>query len=130
MKNIYLLFLMAFLLLVSPSFAQPFSWTQAASTHGARWEGMSVAVNNKMYVFTGVYTNTSIGQITYQPISEAYNPATNQWTILPQMPVLVTHEGVAGSDGRADLQHNHKHMEHGSGIACCAGRWRSGFGEQ
>src|SRR6187549_731407 len=101
MKKAFLLAIITLFCIRQEAFAQPFTWTQVASTQGARWEGPSAAVNGKLYVFTGVYTdNQNQGKVTFQPICEVYNPATNQWTSIAQMPVGVTHVGhtLVGTD--------------------------------
>src|SRR5205085_2798063 len=53
------------------------------------------AVNGKLYVFGG-YTNTSI-EATAR--SDVYDPVTNAWRRLPDMPQALTHSGQA-IDGR------------------------------
>ncbi|MDB5302738.1 MAG: N-acetylneuraminic acid mutarotase, partial [Phycisphaerales bacterium] len=59
-------------------------------------EGKSVAVNGKLYVFGGYYKTTPDYQAT--TAAESYDPTTNTWTGLADMPVAETHMGVA-SDG-------------------------------
>ena len=70
--------------------AQQLVWNQAAPTLGDRWEGISVATDDKMYVFTGLFLNPGF---TMQTISEVYDPVENTWTEIAIMPVLANHQG-------------------------------------
>jgi N-acetylneuraminic acid mutarotase len=66
-----------------------FSWTQAASSPLGRYEAAGVAVGGRLYVFGG-YVNASI-QGTKR--SDVYDPATNKWTRIADMPEQLTHCG-------------------------------------
>ncbi|WP_066401753.1 malectin domain-containing carbohydrate-binding protein [Flavisolibacter tropicus] len=66
------------------------SWTTVASSGVGKWVGVSVVVNNKMYVFSG-FDNP---QVHITPKCEIYDPATNTWTYAADMPFPVTHAGI------------------------------------
>jgi N-acetylneuraminic acid mutarotase len=66
-------------------------WSTAAPSPIKRYEAANAVVNNKLYVLGG-YFNSSI-QATRR--SDVYNPATNTWRQLRNMPLPITHAGVA-----------------------------------
>jgi N-acetylneuraminic acid mutarotase len=68
---------------------QQFSWKQVASNPLARFEAAGAAVNGKLYVFGG-YINPQI-QATAR--ADVYNPATNIWARIADMPEPLTHCG-------------------------------------
>jgi len=65
--------------------------TWGAASPVGRYESAGVAVNGKLYVFGG-YTNE---QIQATPRSDMYDPATNTWTRIADMPEALTHSGQA-----------------------------------
>lgn len=70
-------------------------WSTVAEAPLSRSEAQGVTVDGRLYVFGG-YTDTS-----YTPVSrraDMYDPQSNSWTELPDMPMAITHAGVA-SDG-------------------------------
>jgi N-acetylneuraminic acid mutarotase len=67
-----------------------FTWTTVAPSNTPKWVGYSVMVNNKMYVISG-FDNP---QVHTNPKSEVYDPVTNVWTFLADMPFPVTHAGI------------------------------------
>ncbi|HWE02791.1 MAG TPA: carbohydrate-binding protein [Tepidisphaeraceae bacterium] len=75
---------------------QPLVWTTAHNANEGLAEAKSVGVNGLLYVFGGYFTTTPEYQATTS--SEAYNPATDQWTELAPLPVPTTHMGIA-TDG-------------------------------
>jgi len=78
----------------SPTTQGNLKWTGVAGSPVARAEAMGAVANGKVYAFGG-YVDT-----TYHPIKrvDEYNPATNTWTRKNDMPVALTHAGVA-TDG-------------------------------
>jgi N-acetylneuraminic acid mutarotase len=68
------------------------SWSQQASTAQARAEAQGIAVDGRLYVFGGYPSGTNF---TPMVRSDAYNPTTNTWTRIADMPVATTHGGVA-----------------------------------
>ncbi|MBC6608743.1 hypothetical protein H8B13_18085, partial [Hymenobacter sp. BT188] len=66
-------------------------WVTLAPSGTPKWVGFSVSVGNKMQVFSGF--NTSSATTTAK--CESYNPASNTWTYLADMPIPVTHAGIA-----------------------------------
>jgi N-acetylneuraminic acid mutarotase len=66
-------------------------WHSAAPAPINVYEAASATVNGKLYVFGG-FDNPQT-QATAQ--SDMYDPATNTWTRLADMPFVVTHSGVA-----------------------------------
>ncbi len=74
--------------------AQGSGWTLAANSNTPKWVGFSVAIGNKMYVFSG-FDNSSVHTT---PKCEVYDPAANTWAYLADMPNPVTHAGIA-TDG-------------------------------
>ncbi|MFT3784836.1 MAG: kelch repeat-containing protein [Tepidisphaeraceae bacterium] len=73
--------------LVSGTSTAPLKWESKATMPLARYEAASASVGGKLYVFGGYY-NTSI-QAT--PRVDVYDPATNKWTQLRNMPQTLTH---------------------------------------
>ena len=69
-------------------------WTSAAANPQARFEAQGAMVNGKFYVFGGFYNNA----IEATTRSDVYDPATNRWTRIKDMPEPITHAGVA-TDG-------------------------------
>jgi len=74
----------------APTVPLTLTWRAAAPIPQGLTEGGGEVVNGKLYVFSG-FVNT-----TYLPTPRVYcyNPATNVWTRLHDMPVPVTHAGM------------------------------------
>ena len=70
-------------------------WTSVASAPMGKYEHAGMAVGGKLYSFGGFY-NTNIQATT---ASEVYDPATNKWSSIADMPEPLTHAGQA-TDGR------------------------------
>jgi hypothetical protein len=66
------------------------TWKSAAANPQARFEGQGAVVNGKLYVFGGFY-NSSVQATTR---SDVYEPATNKWTRIKDMPEPITHAAV------------------------------------
>jgi N-acetylneuraminic acid mutarotase len=79
---------------VKPTESKPFSWITATPSPIQRSEAGSVVTNHKLYVFGG-YVNSSFQATTR---SDVYDPATNTWTQLADMPQPITHAGIV-ADG-------------------------------
>jgi len=75
--------------------ADRFRWKGAAANPLARYESVGAAANGRLFVFGG-YVNE---QIQSTARVDAYDPASNKWTQLGDMPEPVTHAGQA-VDGR------------------------------
>ena len=74
------------------------SWIQKASMNTARYEHGAVVLNGKIYVFGGV--NIDIyGYPVYLSSGEVYDPATNTWSSIADMPIPLARMG-ATTDGR------------------------------
>ncbi|MET4638416.1 kelch repeat-containing protein [Mycetocola sp. 2940] len=71
----------------------PFAWETRAQSPIARSEGQGAVAGGKLYVFGGFYTGT----ITTAR-SDVYDPATNSWSPLPDLPEELTHSAVV-ADG-------------------------------
>lgn len=69
-------------------------WTQLAPTPLRRFEALSAAVNGKLYMFGGFHTS----DIKTTTRGDAFDPATNTWTQVADVPELLSHAGVA-TDG-------------------------------
>lgn len=65
-------------------------WTTVAPSHTPKWVGFSVMYNNKMYVFSG-FDNP---EVHTTPKVEVYDPVTDTWNYLADMPSPVTHAGI------------------------------------
>lgn len=65
-------------------------WIQIGDALDLRYEGQSVAINDKMYVFSGFTSGFQV-----EAKNEVYDPSTDTWTNFPNMPQPVTHTGVA-----------------------------------
>ena len=66
-------------------------WTAMPSLPGKRFEGNNAAVGGKFYVFGGYHDFN----IRATADAHVYDPKTNAWSSLPDMPQAVTHAGVA-----------------------------------
>lgn len=66
------------------------TWDNGAASPIARAEAARAVVNNKMYVFGGYY-NADI-QATRR--SDVYDPASDTWKRIADMPVAITHQGM------------------------------------
>jgi len=77
----------------APRSAVAFSidWTEVADAPLARFEGQSAVVNGKLYVFGG-YTDGSV--IPKSFAADVYDPASDTWERLPDMPKPITHAGT------------------------------------
>ncbi|MBC8160025.1 MAG: hypothetical protein H7Z42_02310 [Roseiflexaceae bacterium] len=71
-----------------------FSWNTVAPSPIERFEAQGLMVNGKLYVFGGFYNNAI--QATVR--SDVYDPSSNTWTRIADMPEPLTHAGQA-SDG-------------------------------
>ncbi|TGE04322.1 malectin domain-containing carbohydrate-binding protein [Hymenobacter fodinae] len=69
---------------------QSAGWSLMTPSNTPKWVGFSVMINNKMYVFSG-FDNSSVHTTAK---CEVYDPATNTWTYLADMPYPVTHAGI------------------------------------
>ncbi len=82
----------------APTFTpSPVVWEPVADAPLARFEGQSVVVGRKLYVFGG-YTDGSIIPKSFEV--NVYNPADDTWGTLPELPRPLTHAGTA-TDGRS-----------------------------
>ena len=70
-------------------------WTEGADAPLARFEGQSAVVGDKLYIFGG-YTDGSVIPKTFEV--DVYDPATDTWEQLPDMPRPMTHAGTV-ADG-------------------------------
>ena len=66
------------------------TWTTRAQSPIARAEALKAVVKTKLYVFGGF--SNELGPVTR---SDVYDPATNTWTKVTDMPTRLTHAGVA-----------------------------------
>ncbi|TGD82216.1 malectin domain-containing carbohydrate-binding protein [Hymenobacter wooponensis] len=90
-KGLYRPLLVLWLLLMPLlSQAQSAGWTLATPSNTPKWVGFSVMINNKMYVFSG-FDNSAVHTTAK---CEVYDPATNAWAYLADMPYPVTHAGI------------------------------------
>lgn len=71
------------------------TWTTKAANPIIRAEALRAVVDNKLYVFGGF--SGDAGPVKR---SDVYDPATNKWTQIADLPTRVTHAGVA-VDGRS-----------------------------
>ncbi|MGI8607340.1 MAG: kelch repeat-containing protein [Gaiellaceae bacterium] len=80
------------------------AWQNFATSPVTRHEAAGIAVNGKLYAFGGFSAgNTPCEGLTgscITKVAHVYNPATNTWSRLANMPEGVTHAGIA-SDGTA-----------------------------
>jgi len=74
------------------------SWAQKASMSTARFEHGAVALNGKIYVFGGANFDNN-GYLVYLRSGEVYDPATNTWSPIADMPIPLARMG-ATTDGR------------------------------
>jgi N-acetylneuraminic acid mutarotase len=75
-----------------PAEPQPttITWTTRAASPIIRAEALRAVIDNKIYVFGGFMGNDG-------PVrrSDVYDPATNAWTRIADLPTRLTHAGVA-----------------------------------
>jgi N-acetylneuraminic acid mutarotase len=67
------------------------SWTLAEGAPRNLYEAQGVAVDGKLYVFGGFYNS----QIQATTESHVYDPQTDAWTRIADMPEAITHGGTA-----------------------------------
>ena len=81
----------AFRVVDPPRVEGKLSWRSAATAPLGRVEPETVVVGDRMYAFSG-YTDDR-----WQPIRrvDRFDPVTNKWTRLRDMPIGITHAGVA-----------------------------------
>ena len=70
-------------------------WTEGADAPLARFEGQSAVVGGKLYVIGG-YTDGSVIPKTFG--ADVYDPASDTWEQLPDMPRPITHAGTVADD--------------------------------
>ncbi|MBC6989261.1 malectin domain-containing carbohydrate-binding protein [Hymenobacter sp. BT491] len=75
----------------TPGWAQTGNWVTVAPSGTPTWVGFSVMINNKMYVFSGFDSPS----VTTTAKCQVYDPATNTWSYIADMPFPVTHAGIA-----------------------------------
>ncbi|MDP9173916.1 MAG: carbohydrate-binding protein [Planctomycetota bacterium] len=76
---------------VNPAVNNTFSWKKMASLpHGGSDEGQAAVVNGKIYNFGGYINDTYAASLE----TDVYDPATNTWTQLANMPEKLTHAGA------------------------------------
>ena len=80
-----------FLMLVASglSAAPPFVWNRTAPCPLGRFEAMGGAAEGKLYQFSGFY-NTAIDATVE---CDAYDPVSNVWTRIADIPQAITHSG-------------------------------------
>jgi len=72
---------------------KPIHWTAAAPSPVKRFEGYARSRNGKLFTFGGY--NSLIHPYAINTDGSIYDPATNNWASLGQMPVAPTHAGLA-----------------------------------
>jgi N-acetylneuraminic acid mutarotase len=70
------------------------TWTSGAASPITRAEAARGVVDGKMYVFGGYYN----AKIQATPRCDVYDPGTNTWKRIADMPVAMTHQGMV-TDG-------------------------------
>jgi N-acetylneuraminic acid mutarotase len=76
---------------VTASVRSPFAWSTLAPLPVPRFEGNTAVVNGQLYVIGGYY-DAAIHATTEV---DRYDPGTNTWAVLSDMPVALTHCGTA-----------------------------------
>ena len=66
------------------------TWKTGAPSPITRAEAARAVVNGKMYVFGGYYNS----RIQATRRCDVYNPATNTWSRIADMPAAITHQGM------------------------------------
>ncbi|HMO25791.1 MAG TPA: kelch repeat-containing protein, partial [Tepidisphaeraceae bacterium] len=70
------------------------SWSKAANALAARTEHMTAMVGEKLYLMGGYFNNVWLSEARM----DVYNPATNKWQRLADLPQRLTHAGTAHDD--------------------------------
>jgi N-acetylneuraminic acid mutarotase len=76
---------------VTPSVRSPFAWHAAAPLPVPRFETNNTVVNGQFFVFGG-FINDNLDATTE---SDLYDPGSNTWSLLSDLPEPITHAGVA-----------------------------------
>jgi N-acetylneuraminic acid mutarotase len=76
----------------TPSQTGTLKWSSVASSPAARSEGQSAVVGGKLYVFGGVNTSGPFAR------SDVYDPSSNSWKRIADLPKKLTHAGTAVVD--------------------------------
>lgn len=71
-------------------------WSEVAAAPLSRFEGQSAVVEGKLYVFGG-YTDGSVIPKSFE--ANVYDPETDTWGKLADMPLPMTHAGTAVHEG-------------------------------
>jgi N-acetylneuraminic acid mutarotase len=70
------------------------SWSKAANAPAARTEHMTAMVGERLYLMGGYFNNVWLSEARM----DVYNPATNNWQRLADIPQRLTHAGTAHDD--------------------------------
>jgi len=76
----------------TPSAIGTLKWSSVASSSAARSEGQSAVIGGKLYVFGGVNTSGPFAR------SDVYDPSSNSWQRIADLPKKLTHAGTAVVD--------------------------------
>ncbi|PNY82786.1 hypothetical protein CVO96_00815 [Deinococcus koreensis] len=82
-----------------PPAPAPLAWTPRAAAPSTLYEGQGAALGARLYVFGGYDRNLN-GRPIATRAARTYDPATDRWAALPDVPEFLTHAGVA-VDGTA-----------------------------
>ena len=69
------------------------TWSNLAAAPIKRAESLRAVINNKLYAFGGF--SDTLGPVVR---SDVYDPATNAWTQIADLPTRLTHAGVTADD--------------------------------
>src|ERR1700740_2395587 len=83
---------MLFLLAVSSLSADPFAWINRSACPLQRFEAVGGAAAGKLYEFSGYYVLNSQA-ILATPECDAYDPVTNTWQRIADVPQMISHCG-------------------------------------
>lgn len=78
----------------SPTQVGRLQWTSAAKAPVVRTEHMTAMVGGKLYLIGGYLDNKYLSTARF----DVYDPATNKWTRLADLPQKLTHAGCASDD--------------------------------
>jgi N-acetylneuraminic acid mutarotase len=84
---------------VTVDLRSPFAWSAAALLASKRATGSGAAAGGQLYVFGGFYD--SAAHATTE--GDRYDPGTNAWSLLADLPQPITHAGVAVDGGAVYL---------------------------
>ncbi len=79
------------------------TWTTLAEKPTTVSASVAVVYNDKIYLFGGIFADSGSGTETFYDIVEAYDPISDQWEYVTEMPILLSDMAVSVHNNTAYL---------------------------